>query len=126
MPAFILLTLVLGLFCSAPGVIWGRFLAAKGLVRERSVEYVIVTVGAVVLVCFLLSFSLTGWLMLAVLTFLGPGGYYRYEVWITSKKGKGWWLQTPSDRWASLWYFGGLVMAILLAAWRNAGSPPLW
>ena len=84
---FILATFGLGMLCSIPGVVVGRLLATKGLVREKPAWVCVANV------CGLFVYRL--WFpqvhlayLLLVVTVLLPLGMYRQDLWTYFRVGK--------------------------------------
>jgi hypothetical protein len=99
------------------------------MVRKRPVEYTIVTVGLTFLIRSLDSYSVLGWLMLAVVSLGGAFSFYKYDWWIARKKGKRWWLMETGrsaqpDRWDPAWHFVIFAIVISLVYWKIAQGYP--
>jgi hypothetical protein len=85
---FLGITLAAGLVCSTPGLIFGRWLVARGIAKDHSVLLVTVTVGVIAL-AHLKSFPWPWWFYAMVSLF--AFAVYRSDWWSYSSQGAWWW-----------------------------------
>jgi hypothetical protein len=85
--AFIFTTLGLGILCSIPGIIIGRLLAIRGIVRETPIWLLL---GSVCIL-FVLRLSLPQaplGLLIVIVTAFFPLGMYRHDLWTFFRRGR--------------------------------------
>jgi hypothetical protein len=92
---FLGIILAAGLVCSTPGLIFGRWLVAKGIAKDHSVLLVTVTVGVIAL-AHLKSFPWPWWFYVMVSLF--ACAVYRSDWWSYSSRGKWWWRDGDSSK----------------------------
>ena len=93
---FVISTVGLGLLCSLPGVLAGKYLAKKGLAKDQSIWVVTGEVFAMFLARLMLpSVPLAYIVTLAFV--LSPIGVYRHDLWTTFRRGKRWWSKDNSE-----------------------------
>ena len=85
--AFALKTLGLGVLCSVPGIVAGRYLASREIVRETPIWLL---VGSVCILFILrLSFPQARLEMLVgIVVVLVPLGMYRQDLWTYFREGR--------------------------------------
>lgn len=93
---FITTTIGIGILISIPGILIGRFLVAKGIVRDRSVSVVVISV-LVLLSIPLIAPDFPMIYIATVLLFFSPLGAYRDDLWTTFRSGKWWWLKKNDE-----------------------------
>jgi hypothetical protein len=84
---FVLTTVGLGILCAIPGIVVGRLLAARGVVREAPVW--LLAGGVCILFVLRLSFPQASLgLLVAIVTVFLPLGMYRQDLWTRFREGK--------------------------------------
>ena len=86
-----------GIVCAIPELFVGRYLIEKGVVRPNSTNYYILFGGAIlgfIALRFLLP-QLPLWMVILIIA-LGGLGAFRGEIWLTSRRGRWWWLKDES------------------------------
>ena len=94
---FIITTLGLGVLCSIPGILVGRYLAIKGIARAHSKMEVATSIAGMFIVRLMLP-DLPLIYIVPFFLFLSPLGAYRADLWTTFRSGKWWWLKKNDER----------------------------
>lgn len=84
---FVLTTVGLGILCAIPGIVVGRLLAARGVVREAPIWLLVG--GICILLVLRLSFPQAPLgLLVAIETVFLPLGMYRQDLWTYFRRGE--------------------------------------
>lgn len=116
---FLLETLGVWLVCILPGIGLGRLLAQKGIVRDKSVSFSLLTLVFVLLGRLSDKIPDTWWYY-TLITIIGFLSDYRYEYGNTWRWGRWWWLKGTKitggrKKLLSPWLEGYLVLTALLS-----------
>jgi hypothetical protein len=112
---FLVITFALGILCSLPGVIIGKWLSAKGIAKDRSLAVLAVNVAGVLIVH--LKIFPCPWYFYVACSLLFPG-IYRSDWPSYLAQGKFWWLKEPQRKMTLTEFIlvalGGLLMLIIV------------
>ena len=100
---FIVSTVGLGLFCSIPGVLTGKILSRKGIVRDRTILVISSDIFGFFLARLVVPDAPLIYIVVIFLI-ISPLGVHDYDLWTTFRSGKWWWLKSKDKRepWFSL------------------------
>ena len=126
MLVFILTTLGLGVLCSIPGIILGKWMVAKGVVQEEiSVKWMI---GSTIVSFFVLRFLLPQaslvWIIIGASVMWW--GLYKSDLWTTFFRGRWWWQKNPEpltlleQMFSFLVIMGSMAIIVVLAVIMDA------
>ena len=87
-------SVLLGIVCAIPELLIGKHLVRKGIVRPKSTNNYIIFGGAILglIALRLLISQLPLWMDMIVIAFGGLGAF-RGEIWLTSRRGRWWWIK---------------------------------
>jgi hypothetical protein len=97
MLVFIITTLGLGLLCSIPGFLIGRYLTAKGIARDGPVWEIVSNICGLLIARLVLP-DVPLIYIVAFFLVLSPFGVYRHDLWTTFRSGRWWWLKEDHER----------------------------
>lgn len=84
---FVVITAGLGALCSIPGIVVGKRLASRGVVRETPIWLLVTSICML----FVLRISFSEhplWFHTVLVTVLVPLGIYRQDLWTYFREGK--------------------------------------
>jgi hypothetical protein len=84
---FVVITAGLGALCSIPGIVVGKWLASRGIVRETPI-WLLVTSICMLFVLRILLREQPLWFHAVLVTVLVPLGIYRQDLWTYFRAGK--------------------------------------
>ncbi|OQA23165.1 MAG: hypothetical protein BWY63_00416 [Chloroflexi bacterium ADurb.Bin360] len=123
---FFLKTMGIWALCVLPGIFLGRVLAAKGLVRDQSIPFLMMT-SLVILLGRTSNLVPNTWWYYGVATLSVFLGVYRYEFADTKHWGRWWWQKETARRkaraltvWLKAWFILIIVLTILGVAFLVA------
>jgi len=94
---FVVTTLGLGVLCSIPGVLIGKYLTKNGLATDRTILEVTSNVFGLFLTRLILPDIPLAYVVTLFLL-LSPLGVFGFDLWTTFRNGRWWWMKESSER----------------------------